>query len=1074
MESLEILGIGPGGPGTAWYEMRLVSVEGRGEDAAATLITTDITERKRNEEELQAHRHHLEEIVEQRTSRLEDTNQRLRREITMRKKSEVELIRGEERFRSIVEALPIPALISRRSDGRLLYANRHVAATFGVDPDEITTLSTPDFYQDPADRKAVLEAVLQDGHLYDHELPATRADGSPFWAMISIHPMTFEGEEALLTSFHDITARKEAEEALRRQEEYFRALIENSLEGITVVNADGSISYEGPTSQRVLGYKAEDLLGAGGLELVHPDDVAAVSDAFNRVLGTPGETTRVEMRARHADGSWRHIEASGYNLLGHPAVHGVVANFHDITERKEAEEALKESEASLRSLLESIPDYVLTVGDDHRILTSNRDVADVKATEAVGNEVYDYVEPAHHDTVRQALECVFQTGIPERYEVIGIGPEGPNTAWYESRVSPVMVDDRIAAATLISRDITERKKTEEALRRQEEYFRSLIENAQDGVVVIGGDGSIRYETPSARSVSGIPPTERIGKHLFDLVHPDDVQDAAQDFARFVGQEGAVVSREIRVVHADGSWRYVEALGQNLLSHPAVEGIVINFRDITERKEAESKLQELYEQEKELRLQLEEAMNRKVQFTRTLTHELQTPLTSVLVSTDLLLSEAKEEPLLSLVKNINWAASNLNTRVNELLDMAKMDTGMLQLRLETVDVLEVLQEAAVTMAPVAASRGLSLLPEVPPSLPSIEADRDRLRQIIMNMLDNAAKFTSRGGKISLRAMRKDSDIIVEVQDTGRGMTRKEQERIFEPYHRVDKDGSAPGGLGLGLALCKTLVELHGGQMWVASRRGKGSTFAFSLPTQAAAGQAAVPKDTTTECKVLVIEDDLAIVETISLALRMRWPEAQLVSARLGEEGIELVETEAPDIVMLDLGLPDKHGFDVLKEIREFSSVPVVILTVTAEEADVARGLELGADDYVVKPFKQMELLARLRVQLRKQPSSGQGQPIAYGSLRYDPSTSQLKYDGTEINLTTVEAQIVECLMRNAGRVVPHSALAEAVWGDEYSGATHSLRVNIQRLRAKVEADPGNPKVIITKPGIGYMIVKPSYG
>jgi two-component system KDP operon response regulator KdpE len=224
------------------------------------------------------------------------------------------------------------------------------------------------------------------------------------------------------------------------------------------------------------------------------------------------------------------------------------------------------------------------------------------------------------------------------------------------------------------------------------------------------------------------------------------------------------------------------------------------------------------------------------------------------------------------------------------------------------------------------------------------------------------------------------------------------------------------------------------------------------------------------KVLIVEDDRDIVETISLALQIRWPEATLVSTHLGEKGIELVESEAPDIVILDLGLPDISGFEVLKQVRLFSSVPVVILTVRAEEADVVKGLEWGADDYVAKPFSQLELLARIQAQIRGQTRFREEQPLVCGPLRFDPSTRQLRYGEKEVGLTRTEGHILHHLMKNAGRVVTYASLSEEVWGTDYPGAADSLKVHIRRLREKVEDNPSHPRLILTKSGVGYLLAR----
>ncbi len=223
------------------------------------------------------------------------------------------------------------------------------------------------------------------------------------------------------------------------------------------------------------------------------------------------------------------------------------------------------------------------------------------------------------------------------------------------------------------------------------------------------------------------------------------------------------------------------------------------------------------------------------------------------------------------------------------------------------------------------------------------------------------------------------------------------------------------------------------------------------------------------KVLLVEDDREIIEAISLAFRIRWHEAKVISSRLGEQGIEMAKKEAPDVMILDLGLPDINGFEVLRRVRQFSSVPIIILTVRSDEEDVVRGLEGGADDYIVKPFRQLEFLARIKALIRRQQPAGD-EIQSCGSLRLNTATGQLEMEGKEIPLTVTENHILAHLMKNVGRVVTHTSLSEAVWGDYYPGAADSLKVHIRRLREKIETDPGHPRLILTKIGVGYFLTK----
>ncbi|MFC2022187.1 ATP-binding protein, partial [Chloroflexota bacterium] len=248
------------------------------------------------------------------------------------------------------------------------------------------------------------------------------------------------------------------------------------------------------------------------------------------------------------------------------------------------------------------------------------------------------------------------------------------------------------------------------------------------------------------------------------------------------------------------------------------------------QESDTELKELYQNEKDLRRGLEEETQKRLEYTRALVHELKTPLTPVLAATELLLEEIKEERLMRLVQSIDRSASNLNRRVDELLDLARGELDMLELNPESVDPVSLLQEISDEMTPVALGNEQSLTFELPSSIPVVSADRERLRQVVQNLLNNALKFTPAGGKITLRAREDGANLVVEVQDTGLGISKKDQEQLFDPYYRVESDGERLSGLGLGLALSKSLVKLHGGRIWVKSKQGAGSTFSFSIPLE----------------------------------------------------------------------------------------------------------------------------------------------------------------------------------------------------------------------------------------------------
>ena len=227
------------------------------------------------------------------------------------------------------------------------------------------------------------------------------------------------------------------------------------------------------------------------------------------------------------------------------------------------------------------------------------------------------------------------------------------------------------------------------------------------------------------------------------------------------------------------------------------------------------------------------------------------------------------------------------------------------------------------------------------------------------------------------------------------------------------------------------------------------------------------------KVVMIEDDPEIVEAVSLCFDLRWPDVEIVSANEGIAGLDLIEKESPDITMLDVGLPDIDGFEVCRRIRLFSDVPIIMLTVKDQEFDKVKGLEIGADDYITKPFSHVELLARIKAVLRRSTMpqlEEQAEPLTVNKLRIDFASHEVRVDGVEVKLTPTEYSLLNILARNAGRVIPHRVLLEKVWGADYVDSTDYLKVYVQRLRAKLGDDPQNSKLIVSERGVGYKLSK----
>jgi len=589
-------------------------------------------------------------------------------------------------------------------DGIIVFANKKFSELFEFEPEQVIGYSlinfiAPDALQGVMDlyTKVISGAKETPEEI---EVIGIKRNGTLFPIHGDIRQIEYEGKPAYSVIVKDITERKQAEEAMQRSKEYFQALIDNAYDACMVLDETGGATYLSPSIKRTLGYEPEDIVGNGNLfELTHPEDIQTVAGKFVEIIAIPGGTMSMELRVKHKDGSWRHIEGTGTNLFDHPSIQGFICNIRDVTDRK---------------------------------------IAEVK-------------------------------------------------------------------------------------------FRQLLGDINDGYAIYQNN-KIVLANPRLGEMLGYTADQLLGKNFFMLIAPESIREATDEYIRVVKEEGKVRGQYELLASKNDGTRVIMAISAKNIEYEGKPAFSATIRDITMQKKAQEELEALYNAEITLRQALEEEKERKAEFTRVLVHELRTPLTSVMSSSEALLEVLTDGISRRLANNINRGAINLGNRVDDLLDLAKGDIGMLRLKLESVDLLRLIRKVTDYMDPVARSYDHSIILDLPQSLPLIQADETRLQQVMLNLLNNASKFTPSGGKITIRAGRKDSAVVVEVQDTGTGISEEQRQRLFEPYNRVENDRNILNGLGLGLALCKTLVELHGGQIWVESHLGEGSTFGFSLPLE----------------------------------------------------------------------------------------------------------------------------------------------------------------------------------------------------------------------------------------------------
>jgi len=547
------------------------------------------------------------------------------------------------------------------------------------------------------------------------------------------------------------------------------------------------------------------------------------------------------------------------------------------TEGKRAEEALRQSEEKYRTIFENTGTATVIINGDTTISLMNSEFEELSGySKGEVEEKKSWTEFVLKEDLEKLMEYhrlrrIDRGVAPRNYETRLIDRWG-NVRDVIVTVSLIPGTSKSVASVL---DITEEKQAEEELCKSEERYRVLAENAADVIWTVDMNMRLTYISPSVTRLLGYSVEEAMTKTMEEVFTTASFEVAMKTFAEEMAieekeQKDPTRSRtlEVELNCKDGSIIPVE-LRCSFLREPDGRpvSILVIARDIIERKrmeeeqeelmvaykeqnqsltnfqlelekslaktkQAEEKMQSLYEREKALRQELEVEMAKRTEFTRALVHELRTPLTPVMASSEIMVDLLEDEPWLSMAKNINRGACNLNRRIDELLDLARGEIGMLRLQPKQIHPIELLREVIADMTPTASSHGQSLLLDLPSSLPRVWADEVRLRQVILNLLSNACKFTPEGGSITVRAKGDNGNLLVEVKDTGPGLTDKEQQRLFQPYYRIETDRDRLSGLGLGLALSKTLVELHKGQIWVESKRGEGSTFTFSLPLDGA--------------------------------------------------------------------------------------------------------------------------------------------------------------------------------------------------------------------------------------------------
>jgi PAS domain S-box-containing protein len=649
--------------------------------------------------------------------------------------------------------------------------------------------------------------------------------------------------------------------------------------------------------------------------------------------------------------------------------------------------------AARHTIIENMSDAMLVLDRSHRVVDLNPAARRLVATpgaNAIGLPLVDLL-PESARSLGAAI-----SGVDLREAEVAL--DGRD---YELRISPVRnKDGAVTGRVLLLHDITEQKQTREMLRQTEETSRTILESIEDGYYEIDLTGTFTRVTEPTARIIGLPREDVIGRSMRELTDDETVDRLAVVYDQVRETGVALKQLEYTLTGRDGKTRHLEAsasLIRNAAGEPVgFRGIV---RDTTERKRAEQELQEA-------KRIAEEASRAKGAFLATVSHELRTPLTSMLGFAKLIKkrlgdvivpalagADAKAARALQQVhENVDIIVAEgerLTTLINDVLDLAKIESGKVEWHMQPLAVSDIIQHAVAATTSLSAAKGLEVRTEIAEALPTVIGDPDRLIQVVINLLSNAIKFTD-AGSITCRARRGDSAIEVTVTDTGTGISPEDQPKVFEQFVQVgDTLTGKPTGTGLGLPICKQIIEHHGGRIWVESDVGRGSTFAFTLPLERDAAEQA---DTAIEPQrvelqqlleqlrqrlstlepthgeartVLIVDDDPSIRSLLRQELEASGHEVR--EARSGEEALAAIEERHPGLIILDVIMPGLSGFDVAALLRSDPrtlNIPVIILSVVQ---DRQRGLRLGVDQYFIKPVSSEVLLQEVDALLTRGPA-----------------------------------------------------------------------------------------------------------
>ena len=593
---------------------------------------------------------------------------------------------------------------------------------------------------------------------------------------------------------------------------------------------------------------------------------------------------------------------------------------------------------------------------------------------------------------------------------------------------------------------------------------ALVDTSPVGVVVfdVGTARPVSLNREARRIVGALKSPDQPVEQLLDMMtcrRADGRQVALDEFPLTLSlQTGETVrAEEIELSVPDGR-RVAMLVNATPIAAAggAIERVVVTMQDLAP---------------------LQELDRLRAEFLGIVSHELRAPLTSIKGSAATVLNASPDldaAEMREFFRIIDDQADHMRGLIGDLLDAGRIDTGTLSVSPEPTDVADLVEQARNTF--LSAGGRHAVLIDLPPVLPRVLADRRRIVQVLHNLFSNASRHSPESLPIRVAAERDGVNVSVSVSDEGRGIAPERLPHLFRKYSGLaggDRDGGLAGA-GLGLAICKGLVEAHGGRIQATSAGpGQGSRFTFTLPLAEAPGAgaaaAAVPDRSARAqepTRVLVVDDDPQTLRYVRDALDGT-AYLPLVTGD-PEDAARLVRTEKPGLVLLDLMLPGMDGIELMESTPELADLPVIFISGYGRDETIARALEAGATDYIVKPFSPTELTARIRAALRRHSAP---EPFLLGDLAIHYERRRVSVAGREVPLTATEFELLRSLSLDAGRVSTYDSLLRRVWGGRNYAGPELVRTFVKKLRRKLGDTAARPAYIATERGVGYRMVEP---